>query len=204
MKRYYEAKVKVTYSAFYYKKKEFYNYAKDYRILVAGESEDDVRTIISLHYEYEIAHPKRIVYRYSKEADDYVRHEFDADPEDHRAISIDILSVKLSKIRFFWGNSAAPIYIAKLYGSSSFADRVNLDNNLPLYAAFKIDIAIGAKNFSEAYDIIRSNFSDMSSMLCKIFSKETIDRVGYFYNDKSEYDILSLRRSAWFSIKDNL
>lgn len=204
MKKYYEAKVKVTYSAFYYKKKEYYNYAKDYRILVIGESEDDIRTIISSYYDYEIAHPKRIEYRYSKEADDYVRHEFDADPEDHRAVSIDILSVKLSKVCFFWGNSAAPIYIAKLYGSSSFADRATLDNNLPLFAAFKIDVAIGAKDFREAYEIIRSNFSDMSRMLCKIFSKETIDIVGYFDNDKSKYDILSLRRSAWFSIQDNL
>lgn len=123
MKKYYEAKVKVTYRAFYYKKNEYYNYAKDYRILVSGESEDDVRTIISSHYDYEIAHPKRIEYRYSKEADDYVRHEFDAYPEDHRTVSIDILSVKLSKVCFFWGSPNAPIYVAKLYGSSSFASR---------------------------------------------------------------------------------
>lgn len=79
-----------------------------------------------------------------------------------------------------------------------------INNKLPLFSAFKIDVAIGAKDFSEAYDIIRSNFSDMSSVLCKIFSKETIDKVGYFDNEKSEYDILSLRRSAWLSIQDNL
>ena len=146
--------------------------------LVAAESEDEACDILNKQVQNAISNPKKTTYVYSKEEDNYIPIITDAEEDDSRLISVEIISVKESTICCFWGNPDTYLYLAKIGA---------------VYISFKIiqNIAIGANDFDEAYNIIKNAFKDPKYVAKQLISKKISD----YDCNHATFDIYSIKRS---------
>lgn len=151
-------------------------------LLIEAESEQMASDLINSYYNDVIAHPKKTVYKYSKEVDNYIPVEVDVDESDCYLISANIISIKESNIISFWGSTEEHIYILRLlvdfiyYKSSPY-------------------IAIGAKDFKEVVDIITEAFRDSRKMAMIFVSKKYIKNLTDYDYKNAYFDVTSLKKS---------
>lgn len=150
--------------------------------LIEAETEDEARDKIMALIQYTILHPKKTVYTYSKEQDKFVSIVYDAEESDSRLISADILSVKVSNICCFWGSPSERVYIAKAYMDFISVKSIQY-------------IAIGAKDFKNAYKILSESFDNPREIAQQLLLKQQLEFITEADYEHFSYDIVSLQRS---------
>lgn len=150
--------------------------------LIEAETEDEAKDKIMASTRDAILHPKKTVYIYSKDQDNYVPIECDAEKDDSRLASVEILSVKLSSICCFWGSPSESIYIAKAYIDFISVKSIQY-------------IAIGAKDFKEAYEIINVSFADPHEIVSQLVLKKHLELITEADYEHFSYEITNLKKS---------
>ncbi len=151
-------------------------------VLIEVENEELAKEKVKSFYQDAILHPKKTVYIYSKAQDNYVPIECDADKDDCRLTSVDIRSVKLSSICCFWGSPSETIYIAKAYIDFISVKSIQY-------------IAIGAKDFKEAYEIINVSFANPHEIASQLVLKKHLELITEADYEHFSYDITNLKKS---------
>ena len=155
--------MKIFYSV---KQKLFFNTSPKGRtieVLVSADSEKSALDLLNKHTQNAISNPKKTTYVYSKEEDRYIPIVTPAGEDDCRLISSEVILIKETSICCFLGNPEGYVYLAKIR-----ADYISIKSIS--------DVAIGAKDFDEAYCIIKNAFKDPKFMAKLLISKEVSDQ----------------------------
>lgn len=150
--------------------------------LIEAETEEEAKSKIMASTQDAILHPKKTVYIYSKEQEKYVPVVYDAEESDSRLASVDILSVKMSNICCFWGCPGKSIYIAKAYIDFISVKSIQY-------------IAIGAKDFKEAYEILTASFLNPHEIANQLVLKKHLEFITELDYKHFSYDITSFNKS---------
>lgn len=183
MKKYFQCKVELHYNT---KSK-----AVPLEVIIEAETESEAHDGVMAYYHDIILHPKKTVYVYNKEQENYLPVECDAEENDSRVISVDILSVKLSNICCFWGNPKGRIYIIKV--SIDFISVKSMQQ-----------IAIGANSFKEVCAVLSESFEDSRNIAQQLVIEEHLKCITDYDYEHFSYDVTSLQRSkiGFISIDD--
>lgn len=147
-------------------------------LLVAAESEDEVYDILNKRTQEVISNPKKTTYVYSKEEDRNIPILTDAEEDDSRLISAEIISIKDSSICCFWGNPDTNLYLAQI--GADYISVKTIQN-----------IAIGANDFDEAYNIIKNAFKDSKYVAKQLIPK----KISEYDCNHASFDIYSINKS---------
>lgn len=144
--------------------------------LIEAETEDEAKNKIMASTQDAILHPKKAVYIYSKDQEKYVPVVYDAEETHSRLTSVNILSVKVSNICCFWGSPGKSIYIAKAYIDFISVKSIQY-------------IAIGAKDFKEASEILTASFINPHEIASQLVLKKHLELITEFDYEHFSYDI---------------
>ena len=147
-----------------------------------SESPEEARIKTENHFQQIIIHPKKTQYVFSKEENNYTHVITDAEPDDFRLIKADIISIKYSPICCFWGDEDTYLYVAKIKADFGFIKTIQ-------------NVAIGANDFDEAYNVIKKSFADKNHIASELLPKKYLSALAHSAGEDLLYDIDYLKRS---------